>query len=260
MNRRERLKAAWTAKGYTTARAVAAALNMNETTFSDIVRGKTKQVDDTVKDAIAKLLGIKSGTLWLGSDDDFALALAGVDADAVAGQGGGIHRTIRLDSAIVADGLVSGRITYNALKEPTGKGARIIYPHNWRGNPEEEARIRSVDLPCISPDLEVVEVQTRLELPDKSDVLPVGYLLIVDPSLKAPVDGRLVLAKRDLPDPFADIPDDAPEDVGLAQVRIFQYHPERGHDLLWPLAGGPVADLKDGWEIIGTVIWWRPPP
>lgn len=169
----------------------------------------------------------------------------------------GVVKSYPLDSGVLSDGTVVGPITYDAIKDPTGKGGMVLkLGHSRRGKKRDTIY---GEVPRVPPSGSVVLVRERVEVhgPEGIDsILEPGTVLIVDPSAP-PSDGQLVLVAKNI-DWSADV--EAGDDAGLAGVKLMRYREAvTGNERIpigWPLDNDrrKKVDLEGWYSLVATVI------
>lgn len=167
-------------------------------------------------------------------------------------------RSFPVDSGVRSDGTVYGRITYDVIKDPTGKGGMVLkLGHSRRG---KKKSVESREVSGVRQGDAVVFVDERLEIYAANgridDVLKPGTALIVSPD-GDPEPGGLVLVAKNID---WSQPVEAGSDDGLAGVWLMRYvevevdgEPQR---FGWPISGRKAEEVRiDGpYSLVGRVV------
>lgn len=232
----------------------------------EIKRG-TRPKDERMSD-ICQRLGVPEGLLAYGPDEAFVAALESHEpADPDPNHEGpsrqasetrsGELRSFPMDSAVMRDGRVVGPITYDAIKDPTGKGGMVLrLGHSRRGHKKE---VETREVPAVGRDQSVVFVRERIEIrtgPEVDEVLKPGLALIVSPSA-TPEPGDLILVAKNID---WSVPVEGGSEDGLAGVTLMRYlEADLGGEKLlygWPLDGVKAKRVQiDGpYSVVGVVV------
>lgn len=206
---------------------------------------------------IADALGVDTSAFWMDEVDPTAPDPEPPEEPSKQKEhSSGIERSVEVVGHVSASGVVRGSIAIDAIPLPV-PSPLLKKQHAKLHAPDEAVEARSVE--AVPIDCQILIADEPIELRDQGETIYPGHYLIVTTKRDAHA-GKLVLARKVVDiDEFrraatrANLPT-------KPETKLFRYVPDDDGDWrLKPIDGSKKSFGSGDWEIVASVLWWRPP-